>query len=227
MIIAIDGKSGAGKTTLMLCLAKRFKLQYLDTGKIYRACVINLFNLLDSDGTSDKDIDDVIAHNPELIVKAAENVVSDDLNHPDIIKESIGKIASKISTLGEVRDTLTNMQRDFARNYDTSAFNGSVLCGRDIGSVILPKADFKLFIDADIEVRAQRRYTELRFKEIERSYNDILEMLKQRDIRDINRDVAPLVALPEAKKFDTTNVTIEQMCDMAVDYINTSKTRSA
>ena len=216
MIIAIDGKSGAGKTTLMHCLAKKLKLQYLDTGKIYRAAAIELLSII----KKDTNIDDIIANDEQLLIKAAKMVTPEDLNHPNLITETIGKIASKISAVPSVRSILVNMQRDFAKNYNKEVYNGSVLCGRDIGSVILPDADCKLFIDANVEVRAKRRHHELQIKGINNySNDDILNMLKQRDERDSKREAAPLVMTADAKKFDTTNTTIDQMCDIAVEYI--------
>lgn len=201
--IAIDGPAGAGKSTIAKRLAAELGFYYVDTGAIYRTAAY----FMDLLGVSPKDVDGVQRYIDELNIDIyydetglqhmlMNNIdVTDDIRTPDISQK-----ASLISAHAVVREMLLDMQRDVARE------NNVVMDGRDIGTVVLPKADVKIFLTASAEVRAQRRYEELKAKGGTDSYAKVLKDLQQRDYQDTHREIAPLKMARDSVKVDTSEM---------------------
>ena len=207
MIIAVDGSAASGKGTLAKRLALHFDLAHLDTGSLYRALGLHLLR------------SGVTAENAEEN-KAAAAVASLDLglaDIPEIRTDAVAGMASVIAAMPAVRSAFTTLQRDFAT--DPPHGGGAVLDGRDIGSVILPDADFKFFIDADLEVRADRRTRELQAKGQSVMFRDVLEDMRDRDMRDRERTTAPLKAADDAFVIDTSTMDADRVFTLAVDHI--------
>ena len=188
--VAIDGPAAAGKGTISRRLADQFGFAHLDTGLLYRAVGAKV-----ADGAA-----------PEM---AAQNLTAADLARTDLRSHAAGQAASKVAVIPEVRSALVTFQREFARQS-----GGAVLDGRDIGTVICPDADLKLFITARPEVRAHRRYLELGGDEAQ-ILNDIIE----RDSRDISRADAPLRAAEDAVVIDTSDLDIEAAVRLAAEHV--------
>ncbi|MCF6199978.1 MAG: (d)CMP kinase [Hyphomicrobiaceae bacterium] len=203
MIIAIDGPAASGKGTLAKRIAAHYEMQFLDTGALYRATARDLL-------ATGGDLHDV-----ERAVHAAQNIDAATLDDPHLRDPGIGEAASKVAPIPQVRAALLDYQRRFARHP-----NGAVLDGRDIGTVVCPQADVKLFIKADVEVRATRRFLELSQNGLEISERQVLQDLKQRDARDRERASSPLVAAADAHLLDTTNLDIEGSCSAAIRLID-------
>ena len=206
--IAIDGPAGAGKSTIAKRLAKELGYHYVDTGAIYRTVAY----FLDLWGISPKDIDGVSRYIDELTIKIEydeENVQHMIMNGMDVTGEirtqDISQKASLVSAHAIVRDMLLDMQRDVAKQYNV------IMDGRDIGSVVLPKADVKIFLTASAEVRAKRRTDELIAKGQKANYEQILKEIQQRDYQDTHREVAPLKMCRDSVKLDTSELDIEQV----------------
>ena len=195
MIIAIDGTAGSGKGSLAKNLSTKLNLNHLDTGVLFRIIACQAFNL---------EIDNEDERLTELSRKLTiENVEQFKVTEKEKLKsEKISQRSSEIATNKSVRNELINFQRKYA-NYDKSIYNGIVLDGRDIGTVVFPNADFKLFLDADIEIRAERRTQELIHLNYKVIHQDILSELKLRDERDKNRSIGPLLKAKDAFFIDT------------------------
>lgn len=206
--IAIDGPAGAGKSTMAKAVAREMGFYYVDTGAIYRTVAL-FFSIY---GVSPKDADGIARFIDEinLEIRYAEDGAQHMLlNGQDVTGElrttDISDLASKFSAQKVVRDLLLDTQRDLARKHSV------VMDGRDIGTVVLPDADVKIFLTASPEVRAKRRWEEMRQKGDQKtSYNAVLAEMKERDQRDTNRAVAPLKCAPDAVKLDTSGFSIEE-----------------
>ena len=188
--VAIDGPAAAGKGTISRRLADQFGFAHLDTGLLYRAVGAKV-----ADGVA-----------PEM---AAQNLTAADLARTDLRSHTAGQAASKVAVIPEVRSALVTFQREFARQS-----GGAVLDGRDIGTVICPDADLKLFITARPEVRAHRRYLELGGDEAH-----ILNEIIERDSRDMSRADAPLRAAEDAVVIDTSDLEIEAAVRLAAEHV--------
>ena len=206
--IAIDGPAGAGKSTMAKRLAKELGYHYVDTGAIYRTVAY----FLDLWGVSPKDIDGVTRYIDELTINieyVEEGVQHMIMNGMDVTGEirtqDISQKASLVSAHAIVRDMLLDMQRDVAKQYNV------IMDGRDIGSVVLPKADVKIFLTAAAEVRAKRRTEELLAKGQKANYEQILKEIQQRDYQDTHREVAPLKMCRDSIKLDTSDMDIDQV----------------
>lgn len=202
IVIAIDGPAASGKGTIAKMLAKHFGLDYLDTGSIYRALGYKITQS---------------GHNPkekDIAVENAKKITPEDLKNPHLYDEGVGRAASIVSAIAEVRDVLFQFQRDFA-----SSSRGSVLDGRDIGTVICPDAKFKFYITANLEARAKRRYKQLQNKGIPIIYQSVLEDLQRRDERDSKRKAAPLKKAEDAIHIDTTDMEVAEVFDKIVSTI--------
>ncbi|MDG1707509.1 MAG: (d)CMP kinase [Emcibacteraceae bacterium] len=208
LIIALDGPAASGKGTLARKLAEHFNLALLDTGALYRAVGLNVLNA----GGNPENQDDAL--------KAVTLLGSTDLNDPELRGESTGAAASKVAAIPEVRQALIDYQRDFA-NTPPAGKKGTILDGRDIGTVICPDAPYKIFISADVKTRAKRRFLE-EFGPTgsNENYQNILSDLKARDERDMNRAAAPLKPHENAYLLDTTNSSIEAVFEAARAYVS-------
>ena len=206
MIIAVDGPSAAGKGTLARALAGRLGFAHLDSGLIYRAVAAKV---------------EVAEADPgfaEAALRAAEALSAADLERPGLRGERIGHLASKVAVIPEVRAALLAFQRGFAAHPPGGA-EGAVLDGRDIGTVVCPDADLKLFVTASTEERARRRHKELRERGEESIYARVLQDLQTRDARDSERAVAPLRAAEDAIVLDTTELDSEAALAAAMDIV--------
>ena len=204
--IAIDGPAGAGKSTIAKRLAKELGYYYVDTGAIYRT-VAYFMDLLD---VSPKDVDGVSRYIDELTIEIEYD--EDGLQHmimngmdvtEDIRTPDISQKASLVSAHGVVRDMLLDMQRDVAKKHNV------IMDGRDIGTVVLPRAQIKIFLTASAEVRAQRRYLELQAKGSKDSFEKVLSEIKKRDHQDSTRAIAPLKQAKDAILVDTSEMDID------------------
>ncbi len=214
--IAIDGPAGAGKSTIARRLAKELGYQYVDTGAIYRTVAY----FLDLLGVSPKDIDGVSRYIDELTVnieydeEGVQHMLMNGMDVTnDIRTQEIGQKASLVSAHAIVREMLLDMQRDVAKEYDV------IMDGRDIGTVVLPKANVKIFLTASPEVRAKRRTEEYLAKGKKADFQKILKEIQQRDYQDTHREVAPLKMCRDSIKVDTSDMDIDQVVQGIKDII--------
>lgn len=201
MIIAVDGPTASGKGTISKALAAHFGLPHLDTGLLYRAVGRQVFlNGGDPDCAEDA---------------LAATAFPDSLLEDDILRdEGSGSIASRVSVHPTVRKALFDRQRAFAEQP-----GGAVLDGRDIGTVIAPDADVKLFVTASVDARAERRFAEMSGRGVETTLEEIAEDLRRRDERDTNRKDAPLKAAPDAFVLDTSSLGKDAAIAAAIEAV--------
>ncbi|MET0568126.1 MAG: (d)CMP kinase [Hyphomicrobiaceae bacterium] len=202
MIIAIDGPAASGKGTLAKRIAAHLGFACLDTGLLYRAVASG-----------------VLARGASLEDEAAATAVArtldpGTLSDPGLRQPGVGDAASVVARIPAVRAALLDFQRDFARQKP-----GAVLDGRDIGTVVCPDADVKIFVTADVTVRARRRFEELRQRGEAVSEAAVLDVIKRRDARDAERAEAPMRPAPDATLLDTSNLDIEAAFDVAIGLI--------
>ena len=204
--IAIDGPAGAGKSTIAKRLAKELGYYYVDTGAIYRT-VAYFMDLL---GVSPKDVDGVERYIDELTIKieydeeGKQHMIMNGMDVTGEIRtQDISQKASLVSAHAVVREVLLDMQRDVAKAHNV------IMDGRDIGTVVLPKADVKIFLTASPEVRAKRRTDELLAKGQQAVYETVLKEIQQRDYQDTHREIAPLKMAKDSIKLDTSDLDIE------------------
>ena len=206
--IAVDGPAGAGKSTIARRLAQELGYCYVDTGAIYRTVAY----FMDILGISPKDADGVAKYLDELTVAieyddtGRQHMIMNGMDvTEDIRTPEISQKASLVSAHSFVRDLLLDMQRDVAKQYNV------IMDGRDIGTVVLPKANVKIFLTASAEVRAKRRTEELQAKGQKANYEQILKEIQQRDFQDTHREVAPLKLARDSIKVDTSDLDIDQV----------------
>ena len=202
-IVAIDGPAAAGKGTVSKAVAAHFGFAHLDTGLLYR--VVGRVALEKIGPSLDEDA--VIA----LLTEVSEA----DLERDDLRTGAVAQAASKVAVIPEVRSALVDFQRKFA-----ARAGGAVLDGRDIGTVICPDADVKLFVTASPEVRGQRRYQELAARGENTDFDTVLEDVKARDARDSERAVAPLVPADDAISIDTSGMSIKDAIAAAIAAVD-------
>ena len=211
MIIAVDGPSASGKGTLARRLAEALGLAYMDTGMIYRATAARVLEA---------------GHDPAepaAAAGAARGLELADLERPDLRREAVGQAASVVAAIPEVRAALLEVQRHFAaRPPDGKA--GAILDGRDIGTVVCPEAEVKLFVTAGLETRAERRHKELLGRGEPSIYARVVQDLEARDARDSARAVAPLKPAPGAHVLDTSEMTVEAAFQAAMQIIAAHRT---
>ena len=204
--IAIDGPAGAGKSTIAKALAKELGYHYVDTGAIYRTVAY----FLDLLGISPKDADGVERYIDELTVdieydeNGKQHMIMNGMDVSDDIRtQDISQKASLVSAHAIVRDMLLDMQRDVAKKHNV------IMDGRDIGTVVLPRATVKIFLTASAEVRAQRRLEEMQAKGQKGSFKQVLADIQQRDYQDSHREIAPLKRAKDAVLLDTSELDID------------------
>lgn len=214
--IALDGPSGSGKSTLAKNLAKHYGFVYIDTGALYRT--IGLF--VAQKGVASDDVKAIVALLPEIHIEMRlENGGNAVYLDGKLIGEEIrtplcSKYASDVSKIPEVRAFLLETQRSIARE------NNVIMDGRDIGTVILPDAQVKIFVSASAEARANRRYAELCQRGVETTYDEVLSEMKWRDANDSGRDVAPLVPAEDAIMFDNSGLNVQETVEAAIKIID-------
>lgn len=206
LIVAIDGPAASGKGTIAKKLAEYFNLSYLDTGILYRVVALQML----TEGMNEKDI--------RAAKKVARQVSIATIDHAGIRAREVSDLSSKIATIPGVRQELLDRQRRFAQNPDPSK-DGVILDGRDIGTVVCPEADFKIFITADLEIRAKRRWKELLQSDPTVIYCEVLEEMRSRDERDTNRKDAPLVVASDSIVINTSNMSIDVSFEAAKNWI--------
>ena len=202
LLIAVDGPAASGKGTIAKALARHFGLPHMDTGLLYRAVALSMFRFGGDPGSEFE------------AVRACEGLAQVDPSDPELRSEAVGSIASRISAYPGVRAALLDRQRHFA---DQSS--GAVLDGRDIGTVIAPHATVKLFVTATPEVRARRRVRELLERGMPGHYDDVLIDIRARDVRDANREAAPLAQAEDAELLDTSEMDIDQAIAAAIKLV--------
>lgn len=215
MIITIDGPAAAGKGTLASKLAEKYRLAYFDTGMLYRAVGLEMF--LCGEDVNDENKAEVVACKltfPRMIELSKNKNFRSDIG---------GRNASVVSAHPKVRHALLKMQQDFAKTpvfADGSPANGVVYDGRDTGTVVCPGADVKFFVTASSEVRAERRYKEFRARNLQITYQKVLEDIQSRDERDSKRATAPMVPAEDAIIFDTSDMSIDEVYKKACEIID-------
>lgn len=209
VVIAIDGPAAAGKGTLAKKLAAHYGFAYLDTGSLYRAVGM---------AVRDAGLD---PSDPAAALAAARSLDMTRIDEKAIRTAAAGEAASLVAVIQPVRDAILQFQRDFARTPPNGS-KGAVLDGRDIGTVVCPEAEVKLFVTASAEIRANRRWQELKTSGSTISEAQVLEDTKERDRRDTERANSPLKPAPDAHLLDTTNLSIEAAFGEAVRIIDKS-----
>jgi cytidylate kinase len=200
-VIAVDGPAASGKGTIARALAVHFDLPHMDTGLLYRAVALNLWRWGGDPGN-------------EFEALRAADMLSIDPADEELRSEPVSRVASSISAYASVRAALLKRQQDFAEQP-----GGAVLDGRDIGTVITPDADAKLFVTASPEVRAQRRVRELLERGMPAHYEDVLADIRARDTRDSSREIAPLKPAPDAMILDTSDLGREEAVVEAIRLV--------
>ncbi|MCX7653114.1 MAG: (d)CMP kinase [Fervidobacterium sp.] len=208
--IAIDGPAGSGKTTVAKLIAQKLNIDYLDTGAMYRIIGLYLHNLgVDpKESNLDEFLKDLIIDYSNGTFYLNGKKIEEEIRTPEA-----GMYASMYAANPQVRKHLTKMQQEICKN------KSIVAEGRDIGTVVMPDARVKIFLVASPEIRAQRRYKELKEKGIDVSYDELLTQIKKRDENDSTREVAPLIKPHDAIEIDTSNLTIEQVVEKILQIV--------
>ena len=214
-IVAIDGPAGSGKGTVAKILAQECNLTYIDTGAMYRA--IAYASLQNNIDISEEDKIVELAKNSKIDFIDGKTY----LNGKDISKEirtmEVTKIVSPISSIVKLREILVDMQREMAGNLDV------IMEGRDITTVVFPDANYKFYLDADLLIRAERRYKQNIEKGIESTYEEVLESIKERHKLETERQIAPLIQATDAVYIDSTGMSIEEEVQAVIKVINEKK----
>ncbi len=215
MQIAIDGPAGAGKSTISKFVASEMGYLYIDTGAMYRAIGYKVLNNNISLDESEKI--DALAKESDVALKITDHGQSIYLDGVDVTDKirtpEVSMAASTVSAIGGVRKTLVELQRKIAGS------NNVIMDGRDIGTVVLPDAEIKIFLTATAEDRAMRRYIELKEKGLDVNYQDVLEDMQQRDYQDSHREESPLRVAEDATVFDTSGQTLGESVQLIVEFI--------
>ena len=214
--IAIDGPAGSGKSTVAKILSKRFDILYLDTGAMYRACALACVNC--GIDCHDESAVNSTVNSIEISVKYENGTQKTYLNGKDVSDlirtPEISMLSSVVSAHGCIRTKMVELQRKIA------AENSCVLDGRDIGTNVLPSAEFKFFLTASPEIRANRRLAENKVKGFNQSFEEVLKEIKMRDEQDANRKIAPLKKAEDAKEINTDTLSIDEVADTICNAIH-------
>ena len=213
--IAIDGPAGAGKSTIAKKVAKELDFIYVDTGAMYRSMALYLIRK----GVKAEEKNKIIELLPEIHVTLAyvEGEQHVYLNQEDVSSlirnEEVSQMTSSISTIAEVREALLSLQRNLAKE------NNVLMDGRDIGTCVLPNAELKIYLTASTKVRAKRRYDEMIEKGMECNLKELEASIKERDQRDMNREIAPLKQAEDAVFLDTSDMNIEEVVSAIIRLV--------
>jgi cytidylate kinase len=210
LVIAIDGPSASGKGTLAAKVAAHFGFAYLNTGAIYRLVALRVI-----EQTPQQVRGDNFELIDERISELTKNISEKDLNNSELFSEEVGAVASRIAKNKKLRSSIFDFQKQFVENGKKEK-GGCVLEGRDTTTVIAPDADFKFFINCDVEIRAQRRFKQLKNS----SYEEILQQLKKRDESDINRKESPLKIAAGAHIIDNGVLSIEEAVAKIIEIVS-------
>ena len=221
IIIAIDGPSGVGKSTIARKLAVELSCIYVDTGAMFRCLALSW----GKQGCPESDLSLKKLGEKTSICFEGDKTFCDEVDVTDEIRsEVISSLASKISLFPSIREVMKKKQRDLVKNEcESGNYKGAVLEGRDIGTVVFPLADQKFYIDASPEIRAERRHMQLREQEFDSDFQVILSSILERDHQDKNRSLAPLRAAEDAKIIDTGNMNIDEVMKHLLESIDRSK----
>ena len=203
--VAIDGLAGSGKGTLAIALADKFNLAYFDTGLLYRGLAYIALDEFGEDFTKTN------------VINIAKSFRINTLKESNLRSPILGRYASEIGAIPEVRKILIKIQREFKEKSPSN--KGIVVDGRDIGTVIFPNANVKLFISASLEERARRRLRDFLTNDENISYDEVIKQLQKRDQRDKERSVAPLIVAKDAHLIDTTNINKEETLEIASSLV--------
>lgn len=209
--IAIDGPSAAGKSTIAKILAKKLGYAHLDTGAMYRC--VGYFTKVNGIDTTDENALETMIKNMKISFKGDQVFINGENVSTEIRANDISMLASNVSAFGKVRTLLVAMQQEIAKD------KGYILDGRDIGTVVLPDAELKIFMVASVEARADRRYKEYLSKGVEADYDVIYKDIEQRDYQDTHRKNSPLKQADDAILLDTSNLSIEEVTSEIVKLL--------
>ena len=218
-VVAVDGPAGSGKGTITKLVGEKRNLVYIDTGAMYRCvtldCINNNVDYTDIAGI-EKVLDKI-----SIELKIEDGIQKVYLNRKDVSQEiredKVNNLVSEYSAVKEVRDKITPMQQEMGKNQDI------IMEGRDIGTVVFPNADVKIFLDCDVKERARRRYIQNQQKGINSTYEEILENIIKRERINSTREVAPFIKAEDAILIDSTNMTIEEVVDRVIEIIDEKK----
>ena len=214
-VVALDGPAGSGKGTVTKKVAEKLNLVNIDTGAMYRCVALECIN----NNILPTEIEKIekILENIEIGLNKKDGKQIVILNGKDVTKEirtpQVDEVVAKFSAIKQIRDKITPMQQKMGKNQDI------IMEGRDIGTVVFPNADVKIFLDCSIEERANRRYKQNQEKGIQETYEEVLENIKQRHILETQREIAPLRQADDAIYVDSTNLTIEEVVEKIVKII--------
>ncbi len=220
-IAAIDGPAGTGKSSVARFLAHSFHFVYVDTGAIYRALAF----LVEKNRIDPNDPDAVVELIPQIKISVDEKAhctriaIDGKIIEAELRTENISKLSSVVSQHKKVREALLGVQRDLIDDIP----DGAIFEGRDIGTVVFPHAPLKIFITANSETRAKRRFEELKKYQPDAAYEDVLEGIRRRDERDENRKTAPMLQAHDAHVIDTSSMTLAEVTAEASDLITTAR----
>ena len=223
-IIAIDGPAGSGKGTIAKALAEKIGFIRLDTGALYRCVTLEVIN----NNINLTDIDKIVNIAKNMNVKFQKSDNENDLdkvflNERDVTKSirsaEVSKLVAEVSTIPQVRSELLKIQRNLAEHHDI------IMEGRDIGTVVFPNANLKIYLDADIEERAKRRYKENQGKNINMSYEEVIENIRKRDENDKAKEIGALKKAKDSIVIDTTKLTIEEVVEKIIEIIKNKNSR--
>ena len=221
IIVAIDGPSGVGKSTIARKLAAELSCVYVDTGAMFRCLALTWGRK----GCPESDLSLQELGEKTRIYFEDENVFCDEIDVTgEIRSEKISSLASRISLFPSIREVMKKKQRALVNEEcEAGNYKGAVLEGRDIGTVVFPSADHKFYLDASPEIRAKRRYLQLRKKDVDAAFQEILSAILERDHQDKNRSLAPLKAAEDAIIIDTGNMNIDEVMSHLLENVDHTK----